>query len=168
MKNLRERFLLPSISPGGERLRSCSTTLISFCIEWNFRTILFEVVPNNGSAEPFFLHLLKGCVLFESLLKSNPSFPQGQGTSLEILLKRLNDPLFIKNDLRLSFKHPASFLLSLDQADDSIQTAIEFSGKVRNALGHNLGWVNLLEKTRYDQLFRLINSACFHAINCLY
>jgi len=41
-------------------------------IEWDYRSTLIELRPGDGTAEPFFIHLFRGCVLFESLLKANP------------------------------------------------------------------------------------------------
>jgi hypothetical protein len=39
-------------------------------------------------------------------------------------------------------------LSDLSSADDSIATAVKFAGKVRNTVGHNLGWKAALEKSQ--------------------
>jgi hypothetical protein len=53
-----------------------------------------------GSNEPFLTHLLRGCLLFESLLKENPSDPVTSKTSdLEALLRRLGKHLGVKGTI---------------------------------------------------------------------
>jgi len=56
-----------------------------------------------GSNEPFLTHLLRGCLLFESLLKENPSDPVTSKTSdLEALLRRLGKHLGVKGTISTS------------------------------------------------------------------
>lgn len=62
--DVQERFLRKSFVKGGENLRASATTLISFCMEWDLRNMLFDIRPIQGTTEPFFMHLFKGCLLF--------------------------------------------------------------------------------------------------------
>src|SRR5207249_1413560 len=71
LDRLRETFLRPAIMQGFENLRSMATTMLSFLLEFRHRDKLIALRPGSGTAEPFFLHLFKGCLLFESLLKEN-------------------------------------------------------------------------------------------------
>jgi hypothetical protein len=75
LSQIRGSFLRPALSKANERWRSLATTFISYFLERNYRSALIELRPESGTAEPFFLHLFKGCVLFESLLKANPKNP---------------------------------------------------------------------------------------------
>lgn len=168
IEDLRERFLKRSISAGGESLRSPASTLISFCMDWDLRNLLFDIKPSQGTAEPFYTHLFKGCVLFESLLKGNTVNPPPIGGTLRDALRHLHAELGIPENLPIGNTDFPTIITDLAGANDSIQTAIQFTGRVRNTLGHNLGWVVALDKSQYHRLFRMISSASLHAIACLY
>ena len=168
IENVRERFLKKSILPGGEALRSPASTLISFCMDWDLRNILFDIKPILGTAEPFYLHLFKGCVLFESLLKGSLVNPPPIDCTLRNALQHLHVELGISNNITIGHTDFPTIIADLAKANESIQTAIEFTGRVRNTLGHNLGWVVPLDKAQYSRLFRMVSSSCLHAISCLY
>jgi len=168
LNEIRERFLRPAISPGGEHWRSLATAFISFCLEWDYRNELFDLRPGPGTAEPFFLHLFKGCVLFESLLKGNPRQGIPAHSNLGSVLQNLHVHLGIPNNIRIGGIDFPTILRDLAGADDSIQTAILFTGRIRNTVGHDLGWVVQIDKHQYHRLFRMVTSSCLHAIACLY
>ena len=73
LDDLRKDFIYYALKatdkPG---LRTLVTSFITYCIEWDFRNEHFEYEVKKGTSEPFFLHLFRGCILFESLLKLNP------------------------------------------------------------------------------------------------
>lgn len=165
---LRERFLRRSILPGGEAFRSPASALISFCMDWDLRNLLFDVKPIHGTAEPFYLHLFKGCVLFESVLKGSLVNPPPMDSTLGSALQHLRAELGIPNNLVIGGTSFPTIIADLARADESIQAAIEFTGRVRNTLGHNLGWVVPLDKAQYHRLFRMVSASCLHAISCLY
>lgn len=166
LDQIRDRFLRPAILPGQEPWRSLATAFISFCLEWDYRNQLLDLRPGPGTAEPFFLHLFKGCVLFESLLKANPTHRPTSNT-LGRILTQLQGPLGIGNvDVREA--QFGTILTNLAGADEAIETAIEFTGKIRNTVGHDLGWVVNIDKPQYQRLFRMVSSSCLHTIACLY
>ena len=123
--DLRNRFLRPSVSPGGENLRSCATTLISYTLEWDFRNMLFDISPVQGTAEPFFLHLFKGCVLFESILKANPTKVPPTTCTLGNALQYLHRELGISANINIGNIDFPSIISNLPTADDSIQTGCQ-------------------------------------------
>ena len=171
LDDLRTQFIIPAISPGGEQWRSLMTTLISFRLEWDHNNELFDTCPPQGTFEPFFLHLFKGCVLFESLLKNNPNNPitlPPENSNLGAVLQFLHNDLNIRHDISIGKIDFPTIVTNLVTADESIQTAIEFAGQIRNTVGHNLGWVISLSKIDYQRLFQLVMSSCLHAIVCLY
>ena len=137
-------------------------------MEWDYRNILFDIRPVQGTAEPYFLHLFKGCVLFESILKGNPKKPPPINYTLGRTLRFLHSELGIPNDINIGNTNFPDIIADLAGVNDSIQTAIQFTGKIRNTLGHNLGWVVNLDKMQYQRLFRMVSSSCFHAIAYLY
>jgi hypothetical protein len=69
LNDLRVFFLHPIIHSPQRQQRALVTALISFVAEWRYRRRLIHVVE-HGSCEPFFLHLLRGGLVFESLLKA--------------------------------------------------------------------------------------------------
>jgi hypothetical protein len=87
MDHVRQRFLRHVLEKGEPRLRTITTTFISFFFEWDYRVKLIEL-SEVGSREPFFAHLFRGCLLFESLLKENTTKSLKGGT-LESSLKKL-------------------------------------------------------------------------------
>ena len=88
---LREHFLRPQMRQRKKQRRTLITTFISFLAEWDYRLQTIEI-STGGTKEPFFTHLFRGCLLFESLLKSsNVPPPKHKRTTLSIYL---NDPNF--------------------------------------------------------------------------
>ena len=166
---LRERLFIPSIDPKHKNWRSLTSAFISFCLEWDYRNLLFDVQINPGTFEPYYLHLFKGCLLFESLLKENPTrkLPQEQNT-LGKVLTYLHKSLGIKPNLDFKDKQFSNVLDELDKSSESIEQSILLTGMTRNTLGHNLGWETGLTKNQYQRLFQMISSSCIHVISRLY
>ncbi len=172
LSDLRKKFLQPSLTDAHQNWRTLATTFISFCLEWNYRDELFTICPAPNTREPYFLHLFKGCLLFESLLKNNMNYPAKNAKSnLEQELKRLQTQLKIddKAKLNINGKTLNQVLINIDvDADESMPTAMQYTGWLRNTLGHNLGWNVALSKDQYQRLFQMVASSCLHAIACLY
>jgi hypothetical protein len=167
---LRTKFL-EKIFSHDKKWKSIVTTMISFGLEWDYRNQLFDLRPSQGTNEPFFLHLFKGCLLFESLLKNNPNHPvhlSTRETNLGKILQLLHDKLGIDHDLPISDIELPTILTNLTTPDDSLQKAIQFTGWLRNTLGHDLGWDVVLDKLQYQQLFEKVIASCLYAIACLY
>jgi hypothetical protein len=169
ISDVRCRFLRPALSPDKKGWRSLATAFISFFIERQYRGMLLELRPAGGSSEPFFLHLFKGCVLFESLLKGNPKeAPTAKPAMLGPMLKQFHVHLGIAKNLGVGDADFGTVLEDLANDDGSIQTAIRVTGKIRNTVGHDLGWVVAIDGNEYERLFRMVASSCLHAIACLY
>jgi hypothetical protein len=67
---VRKHFLRPQMKHTKKHHRTLVTTFISFLAEWDYRSRMIDL-SDAGSKEPFFTHLFRGCLLFESLLKAN-------------------------------------------------------------------------------------------------
>jgi hypothetical protein len=167
IESIRIKFLRPGTSASHPELRTLVTAFISFFIEWDFRNEFYDIRPGDGTAEPFFIHLFKGCVLFESLLKANIIHPN-PGQTLGRLLNNLSTDLGIASNQDIGGQTLQMILADLPSADNRIETAILITGRVRNTVGHDLGWNVTLSKLEYQRLFQMIASSCLHAINCLY
>jgi hypothetical protein len=169
INNLRESFFRPAISAEHENWRSLATTLISFALEWNDRNEFLDLRVEQGTAEPFFIHLFKGCVLFESLLRANSKYPlKTNHNSLSPVLDEFHKKLGIPEKLIDGDSRLSSVLRDLASADDSICTAIKFTGKIRNSVGHNFSWNVPLSKPEYQKLCTMVAISNLHAIACLY
>jgi hypothetical protein len=172
---LREHLFIPSILEEHKNWRSLTSTFISFLLEWDYRNLLFDIRLNPGTFEPFYVHLFKGCVLFESLLKENNSSDpwrptRSQDNNLGKALEKYSAALGTSVNLGQNISGPnlPSVLTDLKTADDSIFTAIKFAARLRNTLGHNFGWDIGLTKSQYFRLFQMVASACIHVVARLY
>jgi hypothetical protein len=167
--DIRQYFLRPAILEAGKNWQSLATTFISFCLEWDYRNALLDLRVGGGTVEPFVVHLLKGCALFESLLRAKPTKgPPVSGKHLGDLLHHFYLELGIPHDIRTREESFQSVLDDLAGADDCVSTVISFTGRMRNSLGHNLGWNTSLTKYQYHRLFRMVAKSCLHVIGCLY
>ncbi len=168
IKDLREKFIIPTLCDKDKKWRSNVTTMISFCMEIDNLESLFEIRVDDGTSEPFFMHLFKGCVLFETILKECPINNGNSPSTIEKNIKKFHSQLGIPVDYSVGNCSLQSIIKDLDHFDNSIQSAIKFSNRTRNAIGHNLGWPIIRDKDQYEILFKLIISSCFHAIVKLY
>lgn len=171
---LRERLFIPSILKEHVKWRSLTSTFISFFLEWDYRNMLFDIRITAGTFEPFYVHLFKGCLLFESLLKENPIDPWNplspRENTLGKALEKYSARLGSNANLGQSISGPdlETILSDLKSADSSILTAIKFSARLRNTLGHNLGWDIGLTKGEYFRLFQMVAGSCIHVVANLY
>jgi hypothetical protein len=160
--------LKPIISSQDDHKRTLITAFISFIAEWKYRAQLIDLIE-HGSREPFFLHIFRGCLLFESIVKENPLRPVPPGTAT------------LGNALQLMFSElriPASLVIKSSDFDAEVRNltpampttaAIQMTGKIRNTLGHNLAWPSTsLDQQKYNLAVKNIAAACIHAISTLY
>lgn len=171
LNDLRNKFILYALvsnkKPG---LRTLLTAFITYCIEWDFRNEFFDYEIGKGSSEPFFLHLFRGCVLFESLLKLNP-FKTPGGNSLYNFIDDLRGELKVRpiNGKGKGRVYSLKDLYDeLQNYDKSISRAIQVTYIARNTLGHDLGWNLEINKNQYQDLYFIIACSCLHAIACLW
>jgi hypothetical protein len=166
LDELRTRFLHKIITGNDAAKRTLVTALLSFVAEWPYRAKQIELVE-LGSREPFFLHILRGCVLFESLLKAAPGTPRlnDLGEALKhhavaLGIGRTNGKLSTKNfnDVLISLRSPMTMT-------ETIITCV----KSRNTVGHNLAWATTdLTPQTFKLLSKNIAASCLHAISKLY
>jgi hypothetical protein len=165
LDDVRKHFLSRVLAEQ-PHVRTLTTTFISFFLEWNYRSELIEL-SEAGSREPFFMHLFRGCLLFESLLKTNPN-KSTTNLTLGGVLTELSAGLGIPAQLKISSGSFDEIVQSL-MPSQSMDATIQCTGKTRNTLGHNLVWAAAsLDAAKYNLLAENIAVSCLHAISCLY
>lgn len=162
---LRNRFFEQVLRNGPPHRRTLLTAFISFVAEWEYRAKQFDLVP-EGSREPFFLHLFRGCVLFESLLKSAPGAPQLQ--TIGDALHHYRTQLGLRGKI-ITGANEFNDVIAAATANMDIDDAILSCAQTRNTVGHNLVWSTAdLNAQTYDWLVKNIGASCIHAISKLY
>jgi len=175
LNDIRTKFISHVLSSGNEHLRTLATAFISFLLEWGHRSTLADLAIGKGTLEPFFIHLFKGCLLFESLQKNSPVYAKLQNNKnirekatigeLACELKPALGNIPTKKDFTANWEKVLSFLKS---CNDSLDSSYQLTAKMRNALGHNLGWENRMNARQYNDLASHVTASCLHAIACLY
>jgi hypothetical protein len=165
MQNLRARFFERTLQRGPPHSRTLLTAFISFVAEWDYRARQLELVQ-EGSREPFFLHLFRGCVLFESLLKSAPGAPRLQ--TIGAALHHFGSRLGLRGQI-LTGANEFNDVVAALTANMDVDNAIYSCAQTRNTIGHNLVWsTSDLNSQTYDWLVKNISASCIHAISKLY
>jgi hypothetical protein len=164
---VRKHFLRPQMKHAKKHHRTLVTTFISFLAEWDYRSRLIDL-SDAGSKEPFFTHLFRGCLLFESLLKANDAKPPTKRT----LGKMLQHDFAAEFCISPKFDPTETNFDNLVQAitpKQSVPVAAECTARARNTLGHSLIWAaQPLNQKTHDLLAHNIASCCLHAIAKLY
>lgn len=170
VEEVRQHFLERAITDHRE-WRTLVTSWVSFLLEWSHRFHILNLRVEDGTWEPFYLHLFKGCLLFESLLKSEPN---GQVTE-DTLGQILNNPnsyararLGIARRINSGNATLTDILHNVATAPSDIQTDIEFTARLRNTVGHNLSWATRIDLAEYSLLAKKVSNSCLHAISTLY
>ena len=169
---VREHLLLRSISPdsgSSVNLRTISTSLISYFLELRHKRSLRKLVVGSGTAEPFFLHLFKGCVVFESLLRAKLDRQQ-ICDSLDRMINNVKDRLGLTKNINAGDSRLQQILCCIrsDSTCNSIDNSLKYTAQLRNAVAHNFAWCEDFSIDDYNKLVTHISSSCLHAINCLY
>ena len=165
-------LILPSTSEPDHPWRTLSTSFISFFLEWNYRQSLINLRDQDNSKEAYFVHLFKGCLLVESLLKANNKNPipnTSQNRTMGRILRLLRKDLGLEaSNCDIGDTTFPKILSELETIHGGLPKYIEITGKIRNTLGHNLVWnVNLNHKD-YHLLFSCISLSILHILNQLF
>lgn len=166
---IRRKFLSRAVGDRQE-WRTLATSLISFLLEWEYLAVLQSIRVADGTREPFFTHLFKGCVLFESLLKANPNeaVPEGQLGNILRGNVGVRNRLGIHRNINTAGPAFADVLADLPNAGNSIESDLEITARLRNTIGHNIGWTSLMTSDEYVQLIGKIMNSILNTISGLY
>lgn len=168
--DLRQRFLAyafdSNVDPSARRLVA---SLISFVLEFEHKFTMLELTESS-TYEPFFTHLFRGCLLFESLLKENPT-KTPKGNTLRPVIRDLKQELGLDRDIvtKVTRFENVVALVKGRERNRPIEDAIEITCKTRNTLGHNTAWnARSLKSGTYLRLGEAIAGSILHAISSLY
>ena len=170
LDDLRRDFIYYALTATKKTgLRTLVTAFITYCIEWDFRNDHFEYGVGKGTSEPFFLHLFRGCILFESLLKHNPKISLNNTLGGMLNEKQVRDRLAINHIQGKGRVYILDDIFDeLHRYNNTISNAVKITYVARNTLGHNLGWNKYINQSQYQDLYFIIASSCLHVIACLW
>jgi hypothetical protein len=168
---VRQNFLKRAVGDKKE-WRTLVTSMITFLLEWSSLSELLELRTGEGTWEPFYVHLFKGCLLFESLLKENPSaILSPTEDSLGAILNcnaTIRHALGLKESITTGDIVLSEILSNLGKSTSSFKSDIEITAKLRNIFGHNLCWRDGLGIEQYKQLVTIVSNACLYSLATLY
>lgn len=174
---LRSYFLRPALGyqPHSSGWQTAAVTLISFILQFDaIYTDLENGAPPGVSMETAFLHLLKGCVLVETLLrfkyggvsdrKTMQATLKGEGYDLanRLCINISSMETYDASTLEEVLRH-----LDHQHTNQSIDRVFGITYSLRNQVGHYLGWEQLTVE-QYEGLFRNVLTALLWSIHKLY
>lgn len=159
--------------------RSVIPALYVFVAESEHRLFHLKVRSDiGGSIEPFILHLLRGCLIFETLLRqiySSHSSSKGLGVIL-------SDP-FVKADLKYCINQPDKDLISFTSgvrktlqdiinhiqpyllSKKPVDRCFTVTYALRNVTAHTLSWPDVFSSKNYEDLYRSVVFSILYLIS---
>lgn len=135
--------------------RTIITAIYTFILEYEDRCLDLALRGSaGGSSEPFLVHLFKGGLIFESLLKElYPQVPANPRTNT--LGRVLRDRQFMTDFSLTRVDTSASTLTDIytSISADDLSSAFITSAKLRNTTGHNLCWDDVFNSPGVYQRF---------------
>ena len=138
LADFRTHFLARAIGPESRRLRSVATALISFMLEAAYRKAQLDNIPSPTAFDPFILHMFKGGLILESLIKLNPA-KTPKGALLSQVLPDVSSLLGIPSGLNISARELQDVIRQAASAIWTIENAFQIACRTRNTTGHSLG-----------------------------
>ncbi len=168
------KFVLPLIEQD-KRDRSIVTSLYSFILEfYDRREMLSLRSSEGGTIEPFLMHLLKGTVIFETLIKkiaAQRSWSMDSGTNTGSQIKTLGNlnycSSFTSNYCLLQKQAPIATIgdILTQTFANKTEEAINTVYFLRNKIAHDLRWDDIFTADNYEKLFRQIINAVLIVIH---
>ncbi len=163
--NFVTRFVTPHAADPTHR--SIVTALLTFVLEGHNRQEMIIIrSAHGGSLEPFLVHLFKGGLVFESILKR---LYGAAGKTLAAYLAAgagdlsLTKSLYAKHDPYALDDLPK--LLGAWRSEAFQERSVAIAYAVRNTSGHDLGWQDIfVDPSLYSKLFEGILDAVFWTI----
>lgn len=174
--DLVNRFIKPNAHDLTHR--SIVTALLTFTLEGKQRLLQMDIRSGHGGTlEPFLMHLFKGGLIFESILKR---FYHGQktpaGPSAITMGQYLSLPT-AQHELQLTLPTPLYQTLARPFALTDVLTslpgwrggplserAVAIAYGIRNTSGHDLGWPANFDSTVYTELYEGLMDAILWTI----
>jgi hypothetical protein len=166
--DLREKLVRPAMVAGSVK-RSSVTGLVSFLLEFSSRAKELSLGGSlTSTGEPFFLHLFKGALLFETLLKISAAGSVIQTSNPKATINTLlMDPTIYQafdfaNQPQGLGAHTFDDVLQAIKSDPTVnftQRAVRATWGIRNTTGHSLGWPYRPDPDEYKQVYQMIVAA---------
>lgn len=170
LKELIDEFAKPNIQAPSHRTLICS--LFVFILENQARQdMLKRRSIGKGTIEPFLLHLYKGTLILESILKE--AYSSFSGLTLG---KILNDP-FVARDLDVRLCQTGGVCRTLDDISKNLLPYLEKNSSrkqdewltialsLRNVTSHSLLWPDIFNENTYYKLYRHVLYSIFYIIH---
>jgi hypothetical protein len=170
IEKLRDKLLKKATAVDKQQYQTIATSIISYVLEFSNRIQSLRILDSLESVEPFVLHLFKGCIILESILKENPR-PNAKIKSSDDLIswvKNKSKDLNLLAALNLNAKNLQSIIIDLPSRQLNLEDCFSITCKVRNKTGHTLEWEFKTTERQYQLLFDAIGVSCLHTINRLY
>jgi hypothetical protein len=168
IEQFRDNLVRPAMVPGSGK-RSAVTALLSFLLEFSSRAKELSLARGKtGTGEPFFLHLFKGALLFETLLKTSTASSAIQSANpkatLDTLLKDRNIYSAFGFTSRPQGHGGDTFddvLMAIrnDTTSDFTKRAVRATCSIRNKTGHSMAWPYKPQSDEYEKVYQLIVGA---------
>lgn len=169
LSDVIKRFIEPAID-GSQELRSAVTALFTFVLEFKSRLDDLDLLPSSGTGELVYIHLFKGALLFETLLKTSEV---GRKVSAAKPNATLGTLLADRNVYQSLGFDAAPQGLGGDTFDEILQVidgsecrgqpfrtrVVRATWGIRNKTGHSLAWPQKPSPELYEYVFTLIFGA---------
>lgn len=171
LSQYRDSFVIPNIQ--NHSYRSIFSALYVFIMEYEERKLMIKLKSSEGgSIEPFLTHLFKGCLIFESLLKTSYA---GTNNTLGRYLAHSNAladlqigqgtyagrPLYIRDQQGGYTLQQMLGLLPTWRTEDYFEKIIAITYATRNTAGHGLSWPVTFDESTYQEIYEAIVHSIF-------
>jgi hypothetical protein len=173
-----DKFVTPNLLAASEA-RSIITALYSFVLEYSDRVLMLRLrSEHGGSIEPFLVHLFKGGLIIESLLrleyptvtlkekkKKVTRTPKGMGEFFKDDAFNIRYGLYqVKTNLRKSLR-TLKEIIAYSKKDGSPTRAFITAYRLRNLTGHTLARTDEFKNPEdYSHLYNQVMNAVFYVI----
>ena len=167
LTQFRDNLVLPNMQD--HSFRSIISGLYVFIMEYVDRTYMLRLKSSHGgSIEPFIVHLFKGCLIFESLLKTEYGGTRNTLGGYLSATKALTDleigqgsyagnPLYHRDQPRGGYTLSAVLgLLPSWRNENYKERIVAVSFGIRNTAGHDLSWPVTFDEVTYQEIYRNI------------
>lgn len=168
----RNNFVTPNIQEAS--FRSIISGLYVFIMEYADRTNMIRLKSSEGgSIEPFLTHLFRGCLIFESLLKTEygginntlGGYLSGSRALANLEIGQgsyAGNPLYRRDQPLGGYTLPIVLgLLPNWRHEDYKEKIIAIVYGIRNTTGHDLSWPVTFDEITYQELYQAILDSIF-------
>lgn len=161
------RHFVEKLIDGEAKHRGIVTAFYTFLIEFEERCRELRLRGSGGgSLEPFVVHLFKGGLILESLLKFlYPKRRDGKPTETLDQVFKTED---FRNDFVQKVKTSARTLQAVHECiknQSDLPTALNVTAQLRNTTGHNLVWDDIFTEDVYKALVEQELNAALYVIS---